>query len=717
MYAVILAAGQGLRLGRLLADKPRCLLHIGGETILDRQMRLLREIGIPEENIVLVTGYKAEMLRSIKCRQVYNSEYRQTDNAYSLGLALDTIKCADSVLVLDGDLIFEKEALADIAGAEETNCFLLKRGYLQSGSTGARVDRNGRILEIGKHLSNSEINYACIMKLSGKAVMDLVPELLADSNKKYWYTVPINRRVSQMDFAAKFTTAKIVGVNTEQDYIQAKEMFSVLTDKILVTGAMGFLGKKLCAVLERDYEVTGVSRHGQGKVQALDTGDFGQVEAFIKLNRPDIIIHTAAIADPEECDRDREKAYSVNVSFTQKLCEVCASENIKMIFISTDYVFDGDSNEEYRENDRRDPKNYYGKTKVMAEDIVRGLAGSLIVRIPIIYGYNDKTDKQTFVTKTIERLAANETVEADDVQVRYPVLIDEVAIAVGQLLHEEGTVQLSSREGVTKYRWAQYIAEVFDLNKDLIRPKAENPKTGRPAHVKMNTDTADVKGVVIHNVKDGLRIMRKQMNCIFRLIYKSDAVDKLYGVTVGNFRYAMGQLIAKTIDSKIGEDADCVIPVPNSGLYYAMGLADALGKPYVQALVKTAPSTRSFNMASTASRERYIKSKIVPIVEMIKGKNIILVDEAIFTGTTLRMVSDIMKACGAGDIHICVPTPICFSRCQQYIQPYRPVLTEQVDALKTAEYFGVESVSYMPCELFVRSIQNIQDYFCYDCFR
>ena len=155
--------------------------------------------------------------------------------------------------------------------------------------------------------------------------------------------------------------------------------------------------------------------------------------------------------------------------------------NIKLIHISTDYVFDGSKNNEYGKFDMRNPKNYYGETKVMVDDIVNRYRNSLIVRIPIIYGFNNENDKETFPTKVIRLLSADNDVYADDTQIRYPVLIDNVALSIKDALYKIGITHITSNRGVTRYQWAKIIARTFSLNDKRIRPSASMAQD-RPLH-------------------------------------------------------------------------------------------------------------------------------------------------------------------------------------------------------------------------------------------
>lgn len=718
MKVVILAAGRGTRLGQLTADKPKCLLDFGKESILQRQCRMLRESGIAAQDIIIVSGYKASLLESFGYHTIYNHRFYNTDNAYSLGLALQALSSVDEdTLILDGDLVFDEEVVTGILMAP-SDSIMVQKNILSKSGTGVQINDLGNVLEVGKHLKHCQYNFLGIMKLSATSCDSLKQVMLDEKNASCWYTVPLNNHLNLLSLKASVISGKVVGINTYYDYIHAKDLFGIENCKILITGVTGFLGKKIEAILEREYKIIGLSRHGGKNSEHIDLLDFQQLEAFIELKKPSIIIHTVAIADPETCDSDQTIAYRINVETTENLCKICKKRGIKIIFISTDYVFDGESNQPYQSDDIREPKNYYGYTKMLAEDIVKDVNGSLIVRIPVLYGYNDNNDKGTFVTKLFERLEnGKEIILLDNQQIRYPVLIDEVAIALTKILSAQGIIQLSSNQPVTKYTWGKSVAKIFGYDESMIRPSTEPYKgSPRPPHTKMDTSKADSYGIKISDVDEGLQILKKQMSCIFKLIYKSKPDEHLYGVNVGEFRYNIGRILGNVILPEYIQQTDCVVPVPNSGLYYAMGLSKAIGKPYVQGLVKS-DSKRSFNIGNLEDREKVLEAKIIPIRELLAGKTILLVDEAIFTGTTLRVVCDMLKACGTKAIHICIPTPICYSRCQQYMQPDRAVLTEQVQPTQLAEFFRVESVSNLPFSLFLREINQIQKFMCSDCFQ
>lgn len=711
MKVIILAAGRGSRLGKLTEDEPKCLLDFGNETILERQMHILESCGIKAEDIVIVAGYKR---RSIQEKQfskiICNEKYFSTDNSYSLRLAVEDLD--EDILVLDGDLIFEKTAVLDLLSCEGSAVLAIKTAG-DYGSTGISFSKaTMRVTGIGKHI-NSDAVYASMMKIAQIDLPILKERLSQPGMEKTWYTVPLNQLVKRMKLCIVFTESRVLGVNSYFEYIKAKRDFGIEDFSILVTGASGFLGKKVYQILKRNYTVEGVKGPNSNiPMDSLDLTDKNMVDAYFELKKPQVVIHTANIADPDTCEKNKELAYQANVETTRILTEVCRARNIKLIYISTDYVFDGESWEPYHHLSERSPKNYYGQTKCLAEDIVREYDNSLIVRIPILYGYNDENDRITFPIKTLKNLEKSENIFLDNKQIRYPVLIDEVALKIEQALRKNGIVHITSQMPVTKYTWARIIAKEFGYDEALIHIDEESELANRPAHIHLGVSESDF---VISDVETGTRILKKQQNCAFKLIYKSSPVDHIYGKVVGEYRYYLGKLLGRSMPREIVNKLDIVVPVPSSGLYYAMGMSEETKVPYLQALVKPDTSTRSFQIADISAREQIIRSKIIPIESMLKGKTIALVDEAIFTGTTLRLVCDMVKACGAKSIYICLPTPICRNKCRQYVQPDRELLSGRIESENIKDYFKVDGVFFQPYSNFEMSILEIKN-ICFDCF-
>lgn len=210
-------------------------------------------------------------------------------------------------------------------------------------------------------------------------------------------------------------------------------------------------------------------------------------------------------------------------------------------------------------------------------------------------------------------------------------------------------------------------------------------------------------------------ILLRQKGCIFNLIYQLMPTDYFGKQRIAEVRMHLGENLSRFIPDEIVEEIDYVVPVPKTGLYYAMGLACGLKIPYLQGLLKDNTFDRSFQLIDVNSRKKFLKNKISVIDELLQGKSIILVDEAIFTGTTLKMVCNFLEDIGVRKMYIAIPTPQCFSSCDYYIQPKRDMLLQYVREDMLNEYFGVDGVFFQSIEDFNAIIPKV-DGLCTECF-
>ena len=156
--------------------------------------------------------------------------------------------------------------------------------------------------------------------------------------------------------------------------------------KIVVTGASGFLGRFVLTEFESGgHEVVGAARiHAGERFRALDVTDDKNCRRFLTEFQPDTIVHLAALADPDACERDPVLAARINVEGTANMASAALRRTL-FVFISTDYIFDGQS-PPYGEDSVARPVNVHGKTKNLAEELVRSRDGEhLIVRLPLLY--------------------------------------------------------------------------------------------------------------------------------------------------------------------------------------------------------------------------------------------------------------------------------------------------------------------------------------------
>jgi dTDP-4-dehydrorhamnose reductase len=292
---------------------------------------------------------------------------------------------------------------------------------------------------------------------------------------------------------------------------------------LLVTGGNGLLGGKLVESACRSHHA--VSLDIQEKPFAIfanseyircDITDKNRIENVLGNTKPDFVFHTAAFTDVDGCETQKNKAWAVNVLGTESVASACRRFGIRLIHMSTDYVFDGNSGP-YGETDIPNPINYYGKTKLESEKIVQSLLhDAVIARTMVLYGFALFV-RNNFVTWLVHKLKRREPVRIVDDQYGNTTLADDLAQAL-LLLYEKnakGIYHTSGEEWLNRYEFALKIAEAFDLDQSLISPTtsdAYKQPAPRPLRSGLKTDKMRAEfGFVFSSTSEGLRQVRDQM--------------------------------------------------------------------------------------------------------------------------------------------------------------------------------------------------------------
>jgi len=277
---------------------------------------------------------------------------------------------------------------------------------------------------------------------------------------------------------------------------------------LLIIGASSFLGNKIFTSFSKKYNVIGTYFSKQfDDFQYLDIRSEKEVQDIIKKVSPDTVILPSAFTNVDLAETDKETAWAVNVLGTRNVAKACKENNAKLVYFSSDYIFDGE-NSPYSEEAESDPLNYYGKTKLEGEKkVIDSGAEYLIVRPAIMYGYNGPKDKSTFVMKVIDSLKSGGTLEADNKRIKYPTLIDDLADATELLLSKgcKGVYNVMNDEPMTRYEWALKIAEVFSLQKEKVLPHIAGDKVAKPRDVRLTTEKIRQLGFNFTPVADGLK--------------------------------------------------------------------------------------------------------------------------------------------------------------------------------------------------------------------
>lgn len=253
--------------------------------------------------------------------------------------------------------------------------------------------------------------------------------------------------------------------------------------KIMITGANGMVGQWLCARLAKTGHIiiaTGKRESINDKTylnnnfryQQLDITHPTAVQQIISSQEPDLIIHSAAITQVDDCELNKELAYSVNVDGTALLLAAAQQVGSSFCYISTDFVFSGE-NGPYKEEDPRKPVNFYGETKRLAENLVQEsrLQWS-IARTILLYGKTLHINRSNFMYWVKDNLASNKPIKVVDDQIRTPTYLPDLVEGITAIAEKRATgiYHLSGKDTLTPYQMALAVAEHLNLDNSLITP-------------------------------------------------------------------------------------------------------------------------------------------------------------------------------------------------------------------------------------------------------
>ena len=229
--------------------------------------------------------------------------------------------------------------------------------------------------------------------------------------------------------------------------------------RVLVTGACGLLGTAIARRLLQDHPLWLLSH--STVLPGTDPVDLTTPDgmAAVQDGEWDALVHCAAFRSPDYCEDNRAAALQLNARVPGQLAELAAARGARMIHISTDYVFDG-TRAPYREDDPRTPVNYYGETKMLAEDAVREACPSgVVLRVPALYGQPPDPIESTLVEEGVAAAMSDEPCVVDNVIARFPTHTDDVAEVVAFLLERDasGILHASAPEKATRYEWADAV--------------------------------------------------------------------------------------------------------------------------------------------------------------------------------------------------------------------------------------------------------------------
>ena len=252
-------------------------------------------------------------------------------------------------------------------------------------------------------------------------------------------------------------------------------------NKIVITGSNGLLGQSLLGLLSKEkekYEVFGFSRgenrSGRDDFEyvSIDVTDKEKLKTSLLEIQPNFIINTAAMTHVDVCETNKEDCDLLNIDVVKWLAEVSDEMSAHLIHISTDFIFDGKKGY-YKETDTPNPLSYYGLSKLKSEEVlINSKIDFTILRTILVFGKVYDMSRSNIVLWVKSMLEQEKEITIVDDQYRMPTYVEDLALACKISMDKKATgiYNISSNELLSVYQIAQQIAEVFQLDKSLIKP-------------------------------------------------------------------------------------------------------------------------------------------------------------------------------------------------------------------------------------------------------
>ena len=296
--------------------------------------------------------------------------------------------------------------------------------------------------------------------------------------------------------------------------------------KIIITGSNGLLGQTLINLLllePKNYKVIGFSkgknRSGTTnfKYVSIDITNEQLLKGELVKHKPDVIINTAAMTNVDACENDKIGCDKLNIEVVQYLKQYSEENNIHLIHISTDFIFDGEKGN-YKETDTPNPLSYYGLSKLKSEEIlINSTINFTILRTILVYGKVFDMSRSNIVLWVKEMLEKGKEITIVNDQYRMPTYVEDLAMACKISIDTKahGIFNISSKKLLSIYKIAQQIAEVFELDKSLIKPISTstlNQIAKRPAKTGFDlTKTNTVLGFYPKSFKEDLQRFKEKL--------------------------------------------------------------------------------------------------------------------------------------------------------------------------------------------------------------
>ena len=277
--------------------------------------------------------------------------------------------------------------------------------------------------------------------------------------------------------------------------------------KILITGGSGLLGQYLNIELSKKHKILTQFNQHEGNCKdfnsiQLSITDFNKLEATLKTFKPDVVVHTAAVSNPERADAlAANVVYEINVNATKNLAVLCKNYNAKLIYTSTDLVYAGYRGSMLKEDAKLIPVSLYAETKLMGEIKTQEIFDNyLILRVPLQIGIALNHTTNNF-HKMYLNLKDGKQVKLYIDQYRTPLALHETARIISEVLEKNinaEIINLACSERVSRFQLGEILCEVAGFNKNLLIPSKmedDHSKSYKVADVSLSNEKLKSFGI------------------------------------------------------------------------------------------------------------------------------------------------------------------------------------------------------------------------------
>ncbi len=297
--------------------------------------------------------------------------------------------------------------------------------------------------------------------------------------------------------------------------------------KILVTGANGLLGQKLVSLIvergEHELIATGRGENRNPLYQekytytTMDVADEASVQGVFDKYKPQVVIHTAAMTNVDQCEDEREACWQLNVHAVEYLIASCAKHNCFLLHLSTDFIFDG-ADGPYDEDAVANPVSYYGESKLASEELlIKSNIQWAIARTVLVYGIAHDMSRSNIILWVKKSLEEGKEINVVNDQWRTPTLAEDLAVGCYLIATKkaEGIFNISGKDFLSPYDMAVKTANYFKLDKSNLNEtdgSKFSQKAKRPPKTGFIIDKArKVLGYEPHSFEEGIALLHTQL--------------------------------------------------------------------------------------------------------------------------------------------------------------------------------------------------------------